>query len=108
MFPDYLSLFMAMPQLVYKTKTKQTEINYYLRQKHYNLRNFNVFATDNTRDKYLLNSSAYQANQLWQTLPSKIKGCASLRLFKDKIKTWRCYRCQCQIFSRYIANADYI
>ena len=50
---------------------------FYLRQNHYNLRSFNVFATDNLRNKYLLNSSVYRANQLWQTLPSEIKGCAS-------------------------------
>ena len=35
---------------------------FYLRQNHYNLRNFNFFATDNPRNKYLLNSSVYQAN----------------------------------------------
>ena len=77
---------------------------FYLRQNHYNLRSFNVFATDNPHNKYLLNSSVYRVNQLWQTLPSEIKGCASLQLFKDKIKTWRCDRCQCQICSRFIAN----
>ena len=59
------------------------------------------------RNKYLLNYSAYGANQLWQTLPFEIKDCASLQLFKDKIKTWLCDRCQCQICSRYIANAGY-
>ena len=41
-----------------------------------NLRNFNVVASDNPRNKYLLNSSVYRANQLWQALSSKIKGCA--------------------------------
>ena len=49
---------------------------FYLRQNHYNLLNFNVFATDNPSNKYLLNSSIYRANQLWQTLPSGIKDCA--------------------------------
>ena len=70
-----------------------------LRQNYYNWRNFNIFATDNPRNKFLLNYSVYRANQLWQTLPSEIKDCASLQLFKDKIKTWRCDRCQCQICS---------
>ena len=72
---------------------------FYLRQNYYNWRNFNIFATDNPRNKYLLNYSVYRANQLWQTLPSEIKDCASLQLFKDKIKTWRCDRYQCQICS---------
>ena len=60
---------------------------FYLRQNHYNLRTFSVFATDNPRNKYLLNSSVYRANQLWQTIPSEIKGHTSLQFFKDKIKT---------------------
>ena len=77
---------------------------FYLRP---NLRNFHVVASDNLRNKYLLNPSVYRANQLWQALPSKIKGCASLQLFKDKIKTWRCDRCHCQICSRYIAIVGY-
>ena len=80
---------------------------FYLRQNHYNLHSLNVFATDNPRNKHLLNSSVYQANQLWKTLPFEIKGCASLQLLKDKIKTSRCDRCQCQICSRYIANDGY-
>ena len=80
---------------------------FYLRQNHYNLRNFNVFATDNPGYKYLLNSSVYRANQVCQTLPSEIKDCALLPLFKDNIKTWRCNRCQCQICSRYPANVGY-
>ena len=80
---------------------------FYLRQNHYNLSNFNVFATGNSRNIYLLNSSVYRANQLWQTLPSAIKDCASLQLFKDKIKTWHCDRCQCQICSKYIADVGY-
>ena len=58
----------------------------YLCQNHYNLCNFNVFATDNLHDKYLLNSSVYQANKLCQKLPSEIKGCASLHSLKIKSK----------------------
>ena len=58
---------------------------FYLRQNRYNLRNVNVFATDYLRNKNLLNSSVYRANQLWQTLPSEIKDFASLQLFKDKL-----------------------
>ena len=80
---------------------------FYVRENHCNLRNFNVFPIDNPRDKYLLNSFIYRVNQLWQTLLSEIKDCASLQLFKDEIKTWRCDRCQCQICSRYIASVGY-
>ena len=38
---------------------------FYLRPNHYDLRTFNVFVADNPRNKYLLNSSVYRANQLW-------------------------------------------
>ena len=38
---------------------------FYLRPNHYNLRNSNVFVTDNPRNKYLLNATFYRANQLW-------------------------------------------
>ena len=60
---------------------------FYLHQRYYKLRNFNVFAIDNPHNKCLLNSSVYQTNQLWQILPFEIKDSASLLLFKDKIKT---------------------
>ena len=58
-----------------------------LQQQNQNhLLNFNLFTSDNPRNKYLSNSSIYRANQLWQTLPSEFKGFLSLQLFKDKIK----------------------
>ena len=80
---------------------------FYLRQNHYNLRNLNVFATDNPLNKFMLNSTVHRANQLWQTLPSEVKDCSSLQLFEKKIKTCRCDRCQCQICLRYLSNVGY-
>ena len=46
---------------------------FYLRLNHYNLRNLNVFAIDNPRNKFMLNSTVYRTNQLWQTLPSEVR-----------------------------------
>ena len=80
---------------------------FYLRQNHYNLRNLNVFATDNPLNKFMLNSTVHRANQLWQTLPSEVKDCSSLQLFEKKIKTCRCDRCQCQICLRYLSSVGY-
>ena len=37
----------------------------------------------------------------------RVKDSAAPQLFKDKIKTWRSGRCQCQICSKYIANFGY-
>ena len=45
---------------------------FYLTQNHYNLRNLNVIATNIPRNKFMLNSTVYRVNQLWQTLPSTI------------------------------------
>ena len=57
---------------------------FYLSQNHYKLRNLTVFATDNRCNKFMLNSTVYRASQLWQTLPSEVKDCPSLQLFKNK------------------------
>ena len=66
---------------------------FYLRQNHCSLRSLNVLATDNPRKEFMLNSTSYLANQIWQTLPPEVKGCSSLQLFRNKIKAWRCDRC---------------
>ena len=79
---------------------------FYLRPNHFNLSNCNVFPTNNPRKKYLLKFFSWPWNQLWQKLPSEIKDCASLQLFKDKIKTWCSDRCSCQICWRY-GNVGY-
>ena len=63
---------------------------FYLRQNHRNLRSLKVFATDNPRNKFLLNSTVYRANELCQIQLSEVKDCPSPQLFKNKIKTWRC------------------
>ena len=36
---------------------------FYLHQNHYNLRDLNVFAMDNLRDEFMLNSTFYRENQ---------------------------------------------
>ena len=68
--------------------SKLMKIVFYLRQNHCNLSSLNVFAMDNPRNNFKLNSTVYRANQLWQTLPSEVKDCPSLQQ-KNKIKTWR-------------------
>ena len=66
----------------------------------------NVFATDNPRNKFILNSTVYRANQLWHyTLMQKTV--LHYNLLRNKIKTWRSDRCQCQVCSRFLANIVY-
>ena len=61
---------------------------FYLYQNHYNWLIFKVFATDNSRNKYLLNSSVYWANQLWQTLPSEIHIKYYIKCLQKSILEW--------------------
>ena len=73
-----------------------------LRENMYNLWNFHIFQTDNPRSfKYKLDAISYRACQLWQQVPIDNRQAASLALFKNRIKTWKCEDCPyryCKIF----------
>ena len=58
---------------------------FHLHQNLYKLRSLNVFTTDSPRKKFVLNATVSRANKLWETLPSKVKDCPSLQLFKHNI-----------------------
>ena len=45
------------------------------------LHNLKVFTTDYPQKKCFVNSSIYQANLLWQTLPSEVADCSISTLF---------------------------
>ena len=74
----------------------------HLRQNSYNLRNFHAFPTDVLRNNCMLNSVAYRANQICETLSFELKNSYSLELFKKGLKNWRCAGCPCQFCSRFI------
>ena len=60
---------------------------FYLWQNHYNLLSFNIFATGNPRNKYLLNSSVYQLTNSGKHYPPKLRTlhhCSSLKI-KSKL-----------------------
>ena len=59
---------------------------FHLRQNTWNLRNFQAFATDVSRNNCMLNSVVYRANQLWETLPFDLKKSCLLELFKRGLK----------------------
>ena len=68
-----------------------------LRENMYNLRNFHICLTENPRSsKYGLDPIPYRASQLWQQVPIHIREAASLALFKNRIKTWKCEDCPCR------------
>ena len=77
-----------------------------LRENMHNLRNFNIFQTENARSlKYRLDTIPYRANQPWQQEPIDIREAASLALFKNRIKTEDCPCRSCKIF---LQNVTYI
>ena len=68
-----------------------------LRKNVYNLRHFRIFQIENPRSlKYGLDAIPYRTSQLWQQVPIDIREAASLALFKNLIKTWKCEDCTCR------------
>ena len=80
-----------------------------LRENMYNLRNFHIFQTENPRSlKYRLGAVSYRASQLLQQVPTDIREAASLSVFKNCIKTWKCEDCQYRSCKIFIQNVGYI
>ena len=77
---------------------------FYLRQTYYNLRNFNVFVTDNPRNKYLLILLFTVRTNSGKHYPPKLRivhHCSSVKI-KSKLAA-----VICQICRTYIANVGY-
>ena len=80
-----------------------------LRENTHNLRNFHIFGTENPCSmKYGLDAIPYRANQLWQQVPTDILEAASLTLFENRIKTWKCEDYPCRYCRLSIQNVGYI
>ena len=80
-----------------------------LRENMYNLQNFHIFQTENPRLlKYGLAAILYRASQLWQQVPIDIRVSASLALFKNCIKPWKCKDYPCRSCKIFIQNVRYI
>ena len=45
---------------------------------------------------YGLDAIPYRASQLWKQVPTDIREAASLTLFKNCIRTWKCEDCPCR------------
>ena len=64
----------------------------------YNLQNFHIFQTENPRSlKYGVDVIPYRASQFWQQLPIDVREAASLVIFKNCMKTWKCKDCPCRL-----------
>ena len=80
-----------------------------LRGNLYNLRNYHIFQTENSRSlKYGLDAIPYRASELWQQAPIDIREAASLAFSKNHIKTWKCEDFPCISCEIFIQNVGYI
>ena len=80
-----------------------------LKENMYNPQNFHIFQTDNPRLlKDGLDAIPYCTDQLWQQVPIDICETASLALFKNRIKTWKCEESPCRSCKIFIQNVEYI
>ena len=80
-----------------------------LRENAYNLRNFLIFESQNSRTKKLgLDSIVYRASQLWKNVPEEIRDSTSLPVFKEKIKKVPLTSCSCNCCRKYIHHVGFI
>ena len=80
-----------------------------LRENMCKLQNSHIFQTESLCSlKYGLDPIPYRASQLWQQVPIDIREVASIALFKNRIKTWRCEGCPCRSCKIFIQNVGYI
>ena len=80
-----------------------------LREIPYQLRNPNIFLTDNPRkSRFGLDTVTYRSSQIWAILPENMRQSASLSIFKTKIKEWKCENCPCRLCKNYECNIGFI
>ena len=80
-----------------------------LRENMCNLQNFHILQTENTcLLKYRLDATPDHASQLWQQVFLDIHEAASLALFKNCIKNWKCEDCPCRSCKLFIQNVGCI
>ena len=52
--------------------------------------------------------TAYFVGAVWSSLPSDLKQCKSLNLFKSKIKSWIPENCPCKLCKTYLQRIGYV
>ena len=77
-----------------------------LRESTYNLRNFHIFESQNSRtQKFGLDNIAYTASQ---NFTEEIRNSTSLSIFKKKIKKVPLVSCSCNCFRKCIHHVGFI
>ena len=57
---------------------------------------------------YGIDSVSYLAPKIWDQIPTEIKNCTTLHMFKKLIKTWTPISCPCRLCKVYVFNVGYI
>ena len=71
----------------------------------YNLRSVHKFETSNVRTVHFgTETISSRGPKIWQMLPDQIKGAKGLTEFKNKIKRWEPFECDCRLCKTCIAN----
>ena len=79
-----------------------------LRENMYNLRNFHIQTENRCSLKHGLDAIPNRSSQLWKQVPTDSREAASLTLFKNCIKTWKCEDFPCRSCKLFVQNVGYI
>ena len=80
-----------------------------IKETKYNLRYTNGIVSNKPHTTmYGLDSVSYLAPKIWEQIPTEIRNCKTLNLFKVKIKTWVPAKCPCRLCKVYVSNVGYI
>ena len=80
-----------------------------LRENTYNMRNSQIFESQNTRTKkFGLDRIANRASQLWKNVPEEIRNSTLLPMFKKKIKKVPLISCSRNCCRKYIHHVGFI
>ena len=58
--------------------------------------------------RYGIETASFVGARVWNSLPSDLKQCKSLELFKSKIKNWIPENCPCKLCKTYLQRIGYV
>ena len=58
--------------------------------------------------RYGIETASFVGVRVWSSLPSDLKQCKSLQLFKSKIKKWIPENCPCKLCKTYLQQIGYV
>ena len=75
----------------------------------YNLRNTNTFLLPKVHTvNYGTETVRYRGQRIWHSLPQEIKDANSIQQFKNKLKVWKNWDCDCRLCKQYIHQLGFL